>query len=120
MKHSLKVRGLIRSITGLFGTNKPNITFLNHKEEYYRACWFNKKLYEGIELVAAFENTTKKQAAELLMKAGLSSYMGEKIADYIKSEQAARELNQKIKMTRFIQVLRRYTKEKGMDISKII
>jgi hypothetical protein len=54
------------------------------------------------------------------MKAGLSSYMGKKIADYIKSEQAARELNQKIKMTRFIQVLRRYAKEKGMDISKII
>ena len=29
---------------------------------------------------------TKKDAAELLMKAGLSSYMGGKIIEYIKNE----------------------------------
>ena len=35
------------------------------------------------------------------MRAGLSSYMGGKVTEYIKSEQAARELNQKLKATRF-------------------
>jgi len=45
---------------------------------------------------------TKKDAAELLMKAGLSSYMGVKIIEYIKNERAAHELNQKIKATRFV------------------
>jgi hypothetical protein len=46
--------------------------------------------------------------------------MGLKLAEYIKNEQAARELGQKIKMTRFIMVLRRYAREHGMDISKFI
>jgi hypothetical protein len=104
----------------LFGANKTNVTFLNHKDEYYKAYWFNKKLCDGVELIAAIERITKKQAAELLMKAGLSSYMGGKLTEYIKNDQAAREQNQKIKMTRFIMVLRRYAREHGMDISKII
>jgi hypothetical protein len=104
----------------LFGTNKPNVTRLNHEDEYYKAYWFNKKLCDGINLVAKIERVTKKQAAELLMKAGLSSYMGGKLTEYIKIEHAAREPNQKIKMTRFVMVLRRYAREHGMDISKII
>jgi hypothetical protein len=71
-------------------------------------------------LIAKIERTSKKDAAELLMKAGLSSYMGQKLTDYIHNEQLAREQNQKIEMTRFVMVLRRYAKEHGMDISKII
>jgi hypothetical protein len=62
---------------GLFGTNKPNVTRVNHKDEYYKNYYFNKKLCTGVELVAKIERTSKKQAAELLMKAGLSSYMGQ-------------------------------------------
>jgi hypothetical protein len=54
------------------------------------------------------------------MKAGLSSYMGGKLTEYIKNERAARELNQKVKMTRFVRILRRYAREHGMDISKFI
>jgi len=104
----------------LFVTKKPNVTRLNHKEEYYRDYYFPQNLCTGIELVAKIEQTSKKQAAELLMKAGLSSYMGRKITDYIHSEQIAREQNQKVKMTRFVTVLRRYAKAQGMDISKII
>jgi len=44
------------------------------------------------------------------MKAGLSSYMEGKLTEYIKKDQAAREQNQEIKMTRFIMVLRRYVR----------
>jgi hypothetical protein len=105
---------------GLFVTKKPNATFLNHKDEYYRAYWFNKKIADGITIVAATERTSLKQAAELLMKAGPSSYMGAKLTEYIKNDQAARALNQKVKMTRFVMVLRRYAKSRGMDILKII
>ncbi len=82
--------------------------------------YFTKKLYDGIELVAKIENVNRKKAAELLMKAGLSSYMGAKLTEYIKNDQAAREQNQKMKMTRFVMILRRYAREHGMDISKII
>ena len=94
--------------------------YLNHQDEYFRNYYFHKKLCIGIDLVAEMERTTKKAAADLLMRAGLSRYMGKKLAEYIKSEQAARESNQKIKLPRFITVLRRYARQQGMDISKII
>lgn len=86
----------------LFGTERRNETLVNRPDIYYKHVYFPKKLYDGIELVSAIENVNRKQAAELLLKAGLSRYMGEKLAEYIKNEQAARELNQKIKMTRFV------------------
>jgi hypothetical protein len=54
------------------------------------------------------------------MKSGLSKYMGAKLSEYIKNERAARELNQKVKMTPFVLTLRRYARERGMDISKFI
>ena len=104
----------------LFVTKKSNVTFLNHKNEYFKNYFFNKKLCDGIKLVADIEHSSKKAAAELLMKAGLSSYMGAKLTKYIEDESVAREQNQKIKLTRFIMVLRRYAREHGMDISKII
>ncbi len=120
MKHPSKVRSLIRSVMGLFVTKKPNVTFLNHKDEYFKNYFFNKKLCDGIELVAKIEGSSKKDAAELLMKAGLSSYMGDKLTEFIKSERAAREQNQKVNIPRFIREIRRLAREKGMDISKFI
>ena len=71
-------------------------------------------------MVAAVELTSKKDTAELIVKAGLSSYMGKKLSDYIAGEKIARELNQKVKMTRFVMLLKRYAKNRGMDISKLI
>jgi hypothetical protein len=105
---------------GLFGANKPNVTRLNHKDEYYKNYYFPKNLCSGIELVAAIERTSNKRAAELLIKAGISSYMGEKLTKYIEDEHAARELDQKVKMTRFVLELRKLARERGMDISKFI
>jgi len=104
----------------LFGVNNTNITFKNHKEDYYRNFYLCKKLSDGVDFVAEVERTSKKRTVDLLMRAGLSSYMGEKIAQYIKDERAAREHGQKVKMTRFIIALRRYAKAQGMDISKFI
>jgi hypothetical protein len=77
---------------GLFVTKKSNVTFLNHKNEYFKNYFFNKKLCDGIKLVADIEHSSKKQTAELLMKAGLSSYMGAKLTEYIKNDQAASDL----------------------------
>jgi len=54
------------------------------------------------------------------MKSGLSKYMGAKLSEHIKNEHIARELNQKLKLTRFIRILRRYAKAHGMGISKFI
>ena len=120
MKHTSKVRRLTGSLMALFGTNKTNVTFLNHKDEYYKAYWLNKKLCDGIELIAKIEHTSKKQAAELLMKAGLSSYMGAKITKHIEDKRAARELNQKVKLTRFVLELRKLARERNCDISRFV
>jgi hypothetical protein len=95
MSNSSKVRSLTRAAMGLFVTKKTNVTFLNRKEDYFKKYFVNHKLCDGIELVAGIERITKKDAVELLIKAGLSSYMGGKITEYIRGERAARELNQK-------------------------
>ena len=105
---------------GLFGAKKPNVTRLNHKDEYYKNYYFAKNLCDGIEFIAKIERTSKKRTAELLMKAGLSSYMGDKISEYIHSEHIAKEQNQKAKITRFVLELRKLAREHGMDISKFI
>jgi len=120
MKHSSKVRRLTLSIMGLFGANKPNVTRLNHKDEYYKNYYFPKNVCDGIEFIAKIERTSKKQAAELLMKAGLSSYMGDKLSKYIHGEHIAKEQNQKAKMPRFVLELRKLARERGRDISKFI
>ena len=86
----------------------------------YKDYYFNKKLCAGIELIVEIERTSKKKAAELLMKAGLSSYMGGNLTTYVESEHAVRELHQKVKLTRFVLELRKLAKSKGMDISKFI
>lgn len=120
MKHTLHVRSLTLSIIGLFVTKKPNVTRLNHKNEYHKNYYFPQNLCDGVELIAAIERITKKQAAEVLMKAGISSYIGDKLAQYIKGERAARELDQKVKIPRLVLELRRLARERGMDISKFI
>jgi hypothetical protein len=104
----------------LFGTNKPNVTRLNHKDEYYKDYYFPKNLGRGIEIVALIERVSKKQAAEMLMKADFSSYMGSMIGKQIVFDKIAREQNRKAKLTRFQIVLRGFAKERGMDISKSI
>ena len=105
---------------GLFGANKRDSAHKLYPNRYYKSYYFEKPLCDGIELVAKIERKSKKDAAEMLMKAGLSSYMGAKLTEYIQDERAAREFHQKMKMTRFTRVLRQYARERGMDISKFI
>ena len=120
MKHLSRMKLATRSIRALFSPYKPNVTFLNHKDEYYKDYYFPKTLCDGIEMIAAVELCSKKAAAEMLMRAGLSSYMGGKLSQFIHDEKIAREHNQKLKMTRFVMMLKRYAKNRGMDISKLI
>jgi pantoate kinase len=73
-------------------------------------------MFDGIELVAKIERMTKKKAIRSIFERGFSSYIGEKM----KQAMAIRELQQKPKATRFILELRRFAKQRGMDISKFI
>jgi len=118
METNSKARLLRLSLRRLFGVNKPNITRLHRKDDYYRDYYFNKQLSEGIEFIAKIERISKKQAAELLMKAGFSSWMGEKVGEYIQAERAARERNESVRRNRFVRQLILFAREHGMDISK--
>jgi len=95
MKHRSKVRTLTRSLMTLFGTKRGLNPSKVYPIDYHRHYYVSEPLCDGIELIAKIERTSKKDAAELLMKAGLSSYMGAKLTKYIEDERVAREQNQK-------------------------
>ena len=116
MKTSSRSRSLTRSLMALFGTKKQLSTYKRHPDAYYKHIWFDKPMFDGIELVAKMERVSKKKAARLLIERGFSSYIGEKI----KTDMAMRELERNPKATRFILLLRRFAKQRGMDISKFI
>jgi hypothetical protein len=104
----------------LFGTPKPLSTYQRQPDEYYKHIWFTKPLFEGIEFLAKTERKSKKKMANEPMELGLREFMGEKIREYNKRVIAARQLEQEPELTRFIILLRRFAKERGMDISKFI
>jgi len=116
MKITSRSRSLTRSLMALFGTKVEGDPHKRFPDAYYRTIYFDKRMYDGIAWVAKFERVSKKKAARLLIERGFSSYMGEKI----KTELAIRELERKPHLTRFVLELRRFAKERGMDISKFI
>jgi hypothetical protein len=113
MLRSKEISLLTGSMMDLFCTKIPNLTRINHKDQYYKNDYFSQKLSEGVELIAKIENLTKKDAASMLMQRGLSSYMGDKLTEHIKNEQLAREQNIPVLKTRFIQMFNRYAETKG-------
>jgi hypothetical protein len=113
-------RALLRSIMYVFVTKKHNITRLNHKDVYSRNYFFNKKLCEGIEFVAAVENCSQKCVIEMRIEEGMKIYMGDNLREFLQRERVARELNQEVERTRFILMLRRLAKQKGLNVSKIL
>jgi hypothetical protein len=56
----------------------------------------------------------------MLIERGLSSYMGDKLTEYIQNEQLAREQCIASPKTRFIQMIRRYATAKGLKIKHIL
>jgi hypothetical protein len=118
MNKTKKARTFSRTIKDFFSPPKGKNPQTMYPDAYYGRIAFDKKMYDGIELVAKIERTSKKKAARLLMERGFSSYMGDKIKTYIQSEQSAKILLQKPKPTRFVLELRKYARARGMDISK--
>jgi pantoate kinase len=100
----------------LFVTKKGVNPHTRYPDAYYGRIAFDKRMFDGIELVAKMERVSKKKAARLLIERGFSSYMGEKL----KTEMALRELERKPHLARFVLELRRFARERGMDISKFI
>jgi len=63
-----------------------------YTNEYYEHYYLNKKLCDGIVLVAQIERSNKKNAAEFLVEGGLSKYIGSKVKEQIENDRIARKL----------------------------
>jgi hypothetical protein len=120
MSNVLGSGSIKRRIMGLFITKKPNVTFVNHKDQYYKNYHVCKSLSDGIELVSIIENLSKKDTVEYLMELGLRKYIGDKVTKQIENEKVAKQSNTKVQRTRFMYHMRRFAKERGTDISKFI
>jgi hypothetical protein len=103
---------LMKLFWRLSSNKKPNVTFKNRKEEYYRNYFFSKKLCDGVELIALIERLSKKDAANMLLERGLSAYMGDNLTKVIKSEAERNERRPDVKLARFLTIIRRLAKQK--------
>jgi hypothetical protein len=91
-----------------------------YPEEYYKGYWFDKKTSEGIELIAAIEQIPKRQAALNLVQEGFKYYMLQKFKQHIDNEVELNQRGEDPVVGRFIKLLRRYARQNGVDISKIL
>jgi hypothetical protein len=83
----------------LFGTKKGVNPHTRYPDAYYGRISFDKRMFDGIELVGKIEHLSKKKAACLLIERGFSSYMGEKLKEAVKVEIAVDELRRKPRAT---------------------
>ncbi len=119
-KRKLTPRTITRKITALFSPRIEGNPQKRYPDAYYKHVYVSKPMFNGIELIARFEKISKKQAAHLLLEAGFKYYVGEKIRKDIEARTAAKKLNQKIQVSKFIMELEKYCREQGIDISKAV
>jgi hypothetical protein len=120
MKHTFKPRLLKRSVMAMLGVKKPLTTFDRRPDDYYKHVYLDKPFFKVIDFLAETDRMSKKKMTHVLLELGIGYYMGEKIREYNQRAIAARQLEQEPELTRFIILLRRWAKERGMDISKFI
>jgi hypothetical protein len=113
------VKGVVKRLFGSKVHNKGNVTFINRKEEYFKDYWFPKNVCIGIALIAESMHCSNKKAAVDMMTKAVANWMHKKIAEQIELDKQARERNEKPKRTRFKFLMRKYARQRGVDITKI-
>lgn len=84
MKTTFKPRSLTRSLMALFAPKKRPSAHQRLPDAYYKPIWFDKKMFDGIQLVAKIEKLSKKKATRFLLEKGFRNYIGEKLHEAIK------------------------------------
>ncbi len=97
-------------------------TYKRLPDAYYKHVYINKKMYQGVEIIARIERTSIKEATDLLLASAISQYMGEKLLEHIKNEKEIKELNLQRHPypPRFVREVRKLCKERSIDNRKII
>ena len=86
----------------LFGAKKGRNPHKDFPETYYNHVFFSERLFKGIEFVAHCEKLSKKQAADKLMTYGMSSWMGEKVTEYLQDERNTMDYHQRLSTRRWL------------------
>jgi hypothetical protein len=119
MKNRSKLKSLTRSITGIFVTKKSNFAQSHDKSRYFQHYYFKESLCIGIALVAEQRRCSKKAAAEHLMEAGISQYMGELVGNELHAQRLANERGERYR-SRFLMLLKRYARAQGFDLTEFL
>ena len=107
------------AVNRLFGLSKPNVTRVNHKDQYYKNYYFPKNMCRGIEKIAKLERCSKRKAAIKAMEAGLSYVMFEKIQEQNQIDKLARERGEEPPRTRFRFMIRKLARQQDLDVTKL-
>jgi hypothetical protein len=113
----MSIKGRVRSLFRPKTEGNPHKRF---PDEYYERYYVSKPMAAGIKLVASADKISKKRAIHLLLVEGFKVYSGDKARQDIEARTAARELNQQIKVSKFIIELEKFCREQGIDISKAV
>jgi hypothetical protein len=91
-----------------------------YPDDYYIRYWFDKKTSEGIDLIAAIEQIPRRQVVPNLIEAGFRHYILEKTKQHLDNEVELHQRGEHPVTDRFVRLFRRYAKQNGVDISKIL
>jgi hypothetical protein len=123
MKTKLRPRVVTRSLKGwrgLFKSSKVVNPRLMYPDEYFKQVFLTKRMYQGIEFIARVNRISKKQAVNDLIELGMQTLYARKMNQEIVDRLAAEEAGKQYYADRFILQFRKWAREKGMDIHKII
>jgi hypothetical protein len=116
MKGTLKLRSLSRSITAIFGTKNGVNPRIRYPDAYFRAIWFDKPIFDGIEWIAKIERLNKKKAARMLVERGVRSWLADKVREAAADNEILDDkLHRKLGVTRFIRALQKFVREHPID-----
>jgi len=92
MKSGFETRSISRTIKRLFGVKSKLSPHQRFPNAYYKSVYVSKDAYNGIERVASIEKISKKKAADVLIKIGISRYMAESRIAHAINDMENREL----------------------------
>ena len=111
---------VMRSIKKMIGPHKRANPHKRMPEEYHKAIWLPKKLYQDIEMLAEFEKKSVRKTGIEMLEFAVKAYIEPRIAE----ENQARMLIQKGLLPYkppgpFIKFMRKYMEEHGIKNPRI-
>ncbi len=118
MKGVFRGKRLQARLMRLLGIKKPNITFINHPERYWKHYFVYQEYDKAIDYLSKERGITKMAMLNELVEIGLNHYISAKIQEANQQAISDREAGRVLKVNHFVRMLRRWAKDEGYDINK--